>query len=167
MENLEFKVKLSIADLYYFMMYHYYTMPAGLFGIILSIGAALMLAVRYSTLSVNGKLLLFIVAITFTILNPVSMWMKSANQIKHNKSLSDELTYVLGKEAITVKQGEEHADIPWSQIARVKDNGRELVVYVTNSRGYIWPKAQIQAEYEWILARLEQHVEARRLKLKK
>ena len=167
MDNLEFKVKLSIADLYYFMMYHYYTKPAGIFGIILSLGAAVLLCLRYQTLDSTGKLLLFIVAIAFTILNPISMWMKAGKQIKSNKSLGGELTYILGEKAISIKLDDEQADIEWNQVAKVKDNGRELVVYVTASRGYIWPKKQIEAEYDQIMARIQKNVEARRLKLKK
>lgn len=167
MENIEFKIKLSVTDLYYFMMYHYYTKISGIFGIVLSLAAAVILCVRLTSLDSTGKILLIIISLLFTVINPVMLWTKAAGQITSNKSLGGELTYALDSQHLTIKLGEEQADIPWEQVTKVKDNGRELVVYVTAARGYIWPKRQIREQYDRIIDCLKKSVDAGKTCLKK
>lgn len=165
--KVELKIKLKVKDLYYFMMYHFYTGFAGGFGFLLSIAAAIFLCVRFSAMGNTERLFFFIVAIAFTILNPISMWLKACNQIARNKSLGGELTYVLDDTGFTIKLGEAEVDIKWDQVTRVKDNGPELVVYVSSNRGYVWPKYQLGESYDQVIAILKKHVSERRLRLKK
>ena len=54
----------------------------------------------------------------------------------------------------------------WNQIIRVKDNGRELLVYMTAARAYIWPKDQLGEQYARVVACLKQHIDTGKLKLK-
>lgn len=166
MENIEFKIKLSVTDLYYFMMHHYYTKISGIFGIVLSLAAAVILCVRFSSLDGTGKMLLIIIALLFTVINPIMLWTKAAGQITANKSLGGELTYILDTRHLTIQLGEEKADVPWEQVTKVKDNGRELVVYVTAARGYIWPKRQIREQYDHITDCLKKSVDAGKIHLK-
>jgi hypothetical protein len=93
--------------------------------------------------------------------------LKAKAQISRNQSLGGELTYILDDKQFTIAMGEEHVDIKWDQVTKVRDNGRALIVYVTSIRGYIWPKSQITSEYEQILAILEKNVKAGKLHLKK
>ena len=37
MDEIKFKIALKVNDLYYFMMHHYYSKPAGIIGLVLSI----------------------------------------------------------------------------------------------------------------------------------
>lgn len=166
MEKLEFKIKLSVKDLYYFLMYHYYTKSSGIFGVGLSIFAAVTLYRKFPTLDMNGKVVLLIFSLMFTVINPIMMWTKAARQIKTNKSLGGELIYGLDDEHLSVQLEEEAAELSWEQVVRVKDNGKELVVYVSMASGYIWPKKQIEAQYDQIIAILKKNVDARKLRLK-
>lgn len=43
MDEIKFKIALKVNDLYYFMMYHYYSKPAGIIGLVLSIGSLVLL----------------------------------------------------------------------------------------------------------------------------
>ena len=36
MDEIKFKIALKVNDLYYFMMHHYYSKPAGIIGLVLS-----------------------------------------------------------------------------------------------------------------------------------
>jgi hypothetical protein len=117
----------------------------------------------------NGTTRLFflIVALAFTVINPIWMLMKAGAQIARNQSLGGDLTYILDDRQFTIAMGEEHVDIKWDQVTKVRDNGRALIVYVTSIRGYIWPKKQIASEYEQILAILKENVKPGKLHLKK
>ena len=39
MDEIKFKITLKVNDLYYFMMHHYYSKPAGIIGLVLSLGS--------------------------------------------------------------------------------------------------------------------------------
>ena len=46
MDEIKFKIALKVNDLYYFMMHHYYSKPAGIIGLVLSIGSLVLLITR-------------------------------------------------------------------------------------------------------------------------
>ena len=105
-------------------------------------------------------------ALLFTVINPLMLLTKAKAQIQRNKSLGGGLEYILSDEHLSVCLGEERADVGWDQIIRVKDNGRELLVYMTAARAYIWPKDQLGEQYARVVACLKQHIDTGKLKLK-
>ena len=105
-------------------------------------------------------------ALLFTVINPLMLLTKAKAQIQRNKSLSGGLEYILSDEHLSVCLGEEKADIEWNQIIKVKDNGRELVVYMTAARAYIWPKDQLGVQYDAVTAFLKKHIDAGKIKVK-
>lgn len=166
MDEIKFTITLKVKDLYYFMMHHYYTKASGIIGLIISIGAAVLLVTRWNVTDSTAKMLYFVIALLFTIINPLMMRTKAKAQIVRNKSLGGELTYILSEEHLSVCLGEEKADINWDQIIKVKDNGPELVVYMTAARAYIWPKNQLGAQYDAVTAFLKKHIDAGKVKIK-
>ena len=114
----------------------------------------------------TAKMLYFIIALLFTVINPLMLLTKAKAQIQRNKSLGGGLEYILSDEHLSVCLGEERADVGWDQIIRVKDNGRELLVYMTAARAYIWPKDQLGEQYARVVACLKQHIDTGKLKLK-
>ena len=166
MDEIKFKIALNVNDLYYFMMYHYYSKPAGIIGLVLSIGSLVLLITRWNVTDATAKMLYFIIALLFTVINPLMLLTKAKAQIQRNKSLGGGLEYILSDEHLSVCLGEERADVGWDQIIRVKDNGRELLVYMTAARAYIWPKDQLGEQYARVAACLKQHIDTGKLKLK-
>ena len=155
MDEIKFKIALKVNDLYYFMMHHYYSKPAGIIGLVLSMGSLVLLITRWNVTDATAKMLYFIMLLT-----------KAKAQIQRNKSLGGGLEYILSDEHLSVCLGEEQADVDWNQIIRVKDNGRELLVYMTAARAYIWPKNQLSEQYARVAACLKQHIDTGKLKLK-
>ena len=154
MDEIKFKIALKVNDLYYFMMHHYYSKPAGIIGLVLSIGSLVLLITRWNVTDATAKMLYFIIALLFTVIYlllrrviTLMLLTKAKAQIQRNKSLGGGLEYILSDEHLSVCLGEERADVGWNQIIRVKDNGRELLVYMTAARAYIWPKDQLGEQY--------------------
>ena len=155
MDEIKFKIALKVNDLYYFMMHHYYSKPAGIIGLVLSIGSLVLLITRWNVTDATAKMLYFIIALLFTVINPLMLLTKAKAQIQRNKSLGGGLEYILSDEHLSVCLGEERAD-----------NGRELLVYMTAARAYIWPKDQLGKQYARVVACLKQHIDTGKLKLK-
>ena len=166
MDEIKFKITLKVNDLYYFMMHHYYSKPAGIIGLVLSLGSLVLLITRWNVTDATAKMLYFIIAVLFTVINPLMLRTKAKAQIQRNKSLGGGLEYILSDEHLSVCLGEEKADIEWNQIIKVKDNGRELVVYMTAARAYIWPKDKLGVQYDDVTAFLKKHIDAGKIKVK-
>ena len=66
MDEIKFKIALKVNDLYYFMMHHYYSKPAGIIGLVLSIGSLVLLITRWNVTDATAKMLYFIIALLFT-----------------------------------------------------------------------------------------------------
>ena len=67
MDEIKFKITLKVNDLYYFMMYHYYSKPAGIIGLVLSMGSLVLLITRWNVTDATAKMLYFIIALLFTV----------------------------------------------------------------------------------------------------
>ena len=50
MDEIKFKITLKGNDLYYFMMHHYYSKPAGIIGLVLSLGSLVLLITRWNVI---------------------------------------------------------------------------------------------------------------------
>ena len=110
MDEIKFKITLKVNDLYYFMMYHYYSKPAGIIGLVLSMGSLVLLITRWNVTDATAKMLYFIIALLFTVINPLMLLTKAKAQIQRNKSLGGGLEYILSDEHLSVCLGEEQAD---------------------------------------------------------
>ena len=73
MDEIKFKIALKVNDLYYFMMHHYYSKPAGIIGLVLSIGSLVLLITRWNVTDATAKMLYFIIALLFTVINPLML----------------------------------------------------------------------------------------------
>ena len=132
MDEIKFKITLKVNDLYYFMMHHYYSKPAGIIGLVLSLvhlycwlpdGMWQMQLPRCFILSLQCCLPLLI----------HWCWGQRQRHRSRGTNLWAAVWNIFCQiEHLSVCLGEEKADIEWNQIIKVKDNGRELVV--------IWPQ---------------------------
>ena len=102
MDEIKFKIALKVNDLYYFMMHHYYSKPAGIIGLVLSIGSLVLLITRWNVTDATAKMLYFIIALLFTVINPLMLLTKAKAQIQRNKSLGGGLEYILSDEHLHV-----------------------------------------------------------------
>lgn len=85
MDEIKFKIALKVNDLYYFMMHHYYSKPAGIIGLVLSIGSLVLLITRWNVTDATAKMLYFIIALLFTVINPLMLLTKAKAQIQRNQ----------------------------------------------------------------------------------
>lgn len=167
MENVKFEINVSKKDLSNFMIYHNYHSMQGVIGVIISIGAFILLIFRFDMLDMMQKGLLAVLALAFTVITPVMLYIKAGNQEKRNPSFGRPITYELTDQGFSLSQGEEHVDIEWTSVYKVVDTGRSVIVYISLVRAFIWPKDQMGSQYKDIMTVLKSHVDSRKMKMKK
>lgn len=155
MKSIEFNVKLQTKDLYGFTMRHTYVSFSGIFSLLISFSCLVICLVNFRKLGVSTIGVLLIVAALFTIVQPGMLYIKCMSQVRKSKDIKDTLTYVLSEDGITVRQGEEEAQVKWYQIRKAVNGGKGIYVYMSPVRAFIFPKEQCGEQYGEIVKMIQ------------
>lgn len=137
-------IKIGTKDMFYFFMRHNYACFSGIFGLFISIGAGLLLLIRFQHYEIGAKCLLLVIALLFTVIQPLQLLLKAANQIKRTPMFHEKIRYTFQEEGLELSQKDQNGLIPWEQIMKVVDTGKYMIIYITRMRAYIFPKSQIK-----------------------
>ena len=161
----EFEIKVTIKDMYRFLMYHTYTQS---FHGIISIVAGVLLisfyAIRRASLYNSWIYLLF--GGIFLLYLPWTLYTKAATQVKLGTAFHDPLTYVISDEGIEVKQGDAQAVTKWQDVYRVCESKKNILVYTSKSNAFIWAKDQFLGQLPETKEILKKNLDRKQLKIK-
>lgn len=159
MKELEFDVELTTSDLYRFSMRHSYLSISGLFGLLISIGSLIYVAVSFSTLDKTACMALVIIGCLFTVVQPVMLYFKASNQVRINKNINASLHYVISEEGIVVSQGDQEGAVKWEEVQKRIITSRALYLYMSPIRAFIFPKGQCGEKYSQICEMVESQMQ--------
>lgn len=150
MKQIAFKVDLKINDLYAFTMRHTYCSISGIFSLFISFGSLIACAVMFSDLSNSTRIVLVVVGLLFTVIQPAMLYLKCMKQIKMNQSINAPLQYILSDDGICVCQKENSVEVKWHEIRKVVHAKKGLYLYMSPVRAFIFPADQCGKDYEAI-----------------
>ena len=160
MENtLQFKVKIGVKDLFRFLMEYNYTSIGGAFGLVISFACFGMLAYSFSDNSAQVNLLLLVVGLLFTVIQPLMLLKKAAVQVVKNPVFRDQLEYEVSEDGITVRQGDVEQQILWDGIFKICESKKQILVYTSRVNACIWPKEQLVGSLEQVKSILAKNVD--------
>ncbi|MEG1458865.1 MAG: YcxB family protein [Acetivibrio sp.] len=159
MKEVEFSTQVSKNDLYHFLMRHFYTSFSGIFGVILSLGALIAFFLELGKRDTFQLLVLLVMASLFTVIQPLQMRMKAAQQIKRNEVFKQPLHYLVDKKGITVSQNGESNTIEWKEIRKVVETKKAFFVYMTVMNANVIPKEQIGKNVEEFKLLMKENLE--------
>ncbi len=143
MNEIKFDTQVGWKDLYHFLMRHFYTSFSGIFGIVLSLAALVVLILNINKGEPFQLLILFVMASLFTVLQPLQMLQKAGNQIKRNPVFQNPLHYVVNKKGISVSQNGESSTIEWKEVRKIVETKKAFFVYMSTLNANVIPKEQI------------------------
>ena len=129
-------VNMTFPALFSYVMNTNYRSMSGILGLVLSFGAIVMLVIGWNTTSGRQKAIFIIVALMFTVINPLSLAFKTFKQLK----------------TIGVSQGEEHMDLEWKGVYRLLMTKYMLAVYTNRMHAFVIPLDQLGDDKGKILA---------------
>ena len=98
------------------------------------------------------KVIFFIVAIAFTILNPISLALKTRKQLKTSPSYKQPLDYTFGSEGIIISQGELSQEVKWSDITRIMLTKSMIAIYTGPMSAFVIPTSELGKDKGRILS---------------
>lgn len=162
----EFDVSITSKDMYRFNMYHAYHGFQGIFATVIGVLVLIVAAATAGRVETMYTVLYAVFGIIFLIYVPVSLFMRSKQQILSSEVLRQPLHYRIDGEGVHVSQKDQTADLLWNQIYRVVSTKSNLLIYSSRVNAYVIPRNAIQGEYETIVRLAGEHLEKYRQKLK-
>ena len=162
----EFDVTITSRDMYRFNMYHAYHGFQGIFATIIGIIVLIVSIATAGKVETMYTVLYAVFGIIFLIYVPVSLYMRSKQQILSSEVLKQSLHYRLDEEGVHVSQNGQTADLLWEQIYKMVATKSNLLIYSSRVNAYVIPMNVMGAEYETVAQLAQNHLEKYRLKLK-
>ena len=162
--SVKFEVKMTEKYMYDFLLYHNYTHFSGL---ITAIAGVLCLGVSVNNITsgnAQSGLLCLMCAILFLVINPMSM--KSRAKMQVQATFQKPLEYELTEDGIIVRQDEQEAMKPWSEVTKAVSTNQSVILYSGRMRAFIFPKECMGEQYEDVVKKVHTHMPPAKVKIR-
>ncbi len=150
------KVNMSFGALYNYVINTNYRNFSGAISLGLSFVAAVVLIVKWNDLSSGHKVAFGIIALLFTVINPLMLAFRTYKQFKLSGSYKKPLEYTFSDSGIMVRQGELEQELKWKNICRIMMTSKILAIYTSRIHAFVIPLSELGDDKGKILAAVVQ-----------
>ncbi len=165
-KEVKFSVQMTIKTMYSFLMYHGYHGFAGIANLILSGGAIGLLIAGVGKGDSFARLMLVLIALLFTVINPIYLLYKAAKQVKLTPMFLKPLNYVVNEQGILVSQETEKLLTEWEEVIKVTETKQAYYIYLSLTRSFLFPKEALGDQEQIFREILRKEVDSKKCRLK-
>lgn len=158
-KKVSFQVKIGVKDLYHFLMSYNYKSFGGGFGLFISIVCLIYLVISFRTNTFGANLLFLFLGLLFTVLQPIMLFQKAAQQATTSPAFREPLEYELNEEGVVIRQNSEEVPVAWDAIVKVVEDKKQILIYTSRVNACIWPKEQFTDQVEVVKEKICASVE--------
>lgn len=151
--------------MYQFNLYHAYHGFQGIVATLVGVWVLIMAVITFGKVEMMYTLLYLVFGVVFLVYVPVSLNLRSKQQIRNSEILKQALHYKIDDAGIHVSQGEETAELEWKQIYKMVSTRNSLLIYSNRVNAYVIPREAVGGKYEEVVGLAVNHLEGYRLKL--
>lgn len=141
--TVQASIKVTVNDMFFFMMQHTYRSFSGVCSLIFSFGALVIFFVTWGKVDISYTILLAVCSALFTIINPLMLYTRSAKQVALNPVMKTPIEYTFGEQCFLMKQGQGEAKADYKELYKIKNTKNYLYLYGTPTRANIISKKQL------------------------
>lgn len=145
--RLQFQVDLTAKDFWMFSMYHSNNGMMGIFNVIFTAAAFLLLVIRWNELTVPYRLMLVVCVSLFTVWQPLLLYSKARKQAKRMAS-QPPMDLTFSQEGLLVEQGEQQVSFCWNQMGRMDRRKTMVILYMDRVHAYLIPNRVMKEQQE-------------------
>lgn len=166
---MKFRTKITTNELFQFLMKHTYAGLSGKIGLIISLAAAVLFIKNIADFAGNETkvIILGIIALLFTVINPLMLWMKAKQQKLTNPAYKNEMEYTLTEDGIDLQVADQKGGIPWEMIVKIVETNSLYILYTTRINAFLWPKKDMGDWENALMHFLLDHIDQSSVKLPK
>ncbi len=164
--TVEFDVTITSRDMYRFNLYHAYHGFQGIFATVIGFLVLVVAGMTFGKIETMYTVMYIIFGIVFLIYVPVSLYMRSKQQILSSEVLKQALHYKFDEAGVHVSQNGQTAELLWNQVYKMVFTKSNLLIYSSRINAYVIPRNVLGTDYETVTQLAQEHLEKYRLKLK-
>lgn len=149
-------VNMTFPALYSYVLNTNYRSANGVIGIVLSLIFAVLAVVCWDRLASGYRTLCLLLALTFTVINPVVLAWKTFKQLKLSPSYKTPLIYTFTDDGITISQGELSQELPWDKIYKLLLTNSMFAIYTSRMHAFVIPLSELGEEKGKLIASVVQ-----------
>ena len=161
-QEKRFQVNMTREALTNFMVTSYYSRLGGIFSLLLGAGGVVM-AIREvffrDHIDVPSLAAYVIIAMLCFVVNPMTLMSRSKKQLETSPSYQQPIEYTLLPEMMIVSQGEEHLEIGWELIYKIRMTGKMVAIHTSKVNAFVWPLSELGDDKASILSRGVQYTQ--------
>ena len=144
------EAKLTNKEMFNFLMRHNYFSMGGVCGVILSIGALVILFINIKNDEMSNayKFALIFIGLLFTVIQPVMLYVKATTQVKKSDSVNKALKYEFDEKGFTISLGEEKVAEDYGAVTKIISTKLSVIIYISKYRAFIIPKRDLIENFE-------------------
>lgn len=164
---VELKIKLDVASMAEFMLYHIYTGPVGILTLILGVlnaGSVVVFASRREW----ALMFLFLVFVFLIVVAlPMFIRYRVAKQMENSRRAAAEVTYIFSDDGIETITEEDRGKASWTVFKKAVSRKEILILYAKSGQAIILPVSQIEAEYTAVVDLIFAHMPAPAVRIRR
>lgn len=157
--SIEFDVQMTTSKMYDYMLKHNMTSFSGILGEFIGI---LLIAAYF----IYGKWMYLLCGVIIVLYMPVSLYIKSANQVKLNPVFEKPLHYIIDDNGITVVSGDDRDSLPWDQMYKATSTTSSVILYTNRINACIFPKSDLGGNKDEVIKMISTHMDPRKVNIR-
>lgn len=154
----ELETKITTKELYSYLMMHTYSSFSGKICVILSVLALIMLLLGAGKGDMTKTAILGIVAVLYTVINPVMLYLKAARQAKLNPAYKDSMKFGFHEKGVNIAFGGNEGMIPWDKIRKGKKTKKVYALYTDPIHAFLIATKDLRKTGTEIEDYIEEHM---------
>lgn len=159
-------VVMKTEDMFRFFMRHTYYSASGIFGLAVGVGAIALIISGLMKDNIFGIVMLCVIAAMYTIVNPVTNYMRAKKQVKEMNLSGEPYVYTFGDAGIKVQQGAQYVPLKWAQVIKGREGKTSYYLYLGTNRAFVLPKECMGEERQHFVDIVTKNAPEGRIKFK-
>lgn len=141
-KEVKFSVQMKTEYMFDFLYWHSYHGFNGIINYAFSLAGVAALIAGFGKDNTAVTMMLVVLALLFTVINPLSLLYKAARQIKRTPMFQKPLHYSFDAKGFTISQESTSDSAEWSSILLVRETGKSIILYMGAANAIILPKKE-------------------------
>lgn len=154
--TIEMDVKLDTKSMGGFLVYHNYSRASGMFSVLISIAALVGLIWRWDSWILNQKVLLAVLALLFTVIQPLMLIWRGSRQLQ-SEDFQIPFHYVFSDNGIIISQKEQKQEFQWKDVRKIVYKKEAIYVYMSTVSAFVLPKSQCDGQFDDLVKMMREH----------
>ena len=166
-KEIKFSVQMKTSYLFDFLYWHSYHGVTGVINYALSFAGVAALVAGFGKGNTAITVMLVVLALLFTVINPLSLLYKAARQRKRTPMFQKPLYYKFDENGFAISQESTSDSAKWETVIFLRETGKSIILYMGAANAIVLPKQEIGGQLTELKALLRTVLPEVAKKLKK